>query len=130
MDTVHTSNRAELRAVIAALQFRDWSTDCSGGWKSVMIATDSEDVVFGITERIKRWEVENWKTFDQSLRLRVDVKNQDLWKLLLHVIRTLQSKGVSVSFWRFPRKWNDRADKLLVKLLRGRQFRSFISVNP
>ena len=83
MDTVHTSNRAELRAVIAALQFRDWSTDCSGGWKSVMIATDSEDVVFGITERIKRWEVENWKTFDQSLRLRVDVKNQDLWKLLL-----------------------------------------------
>lgn len=95
-----------------------------------MIATDSEAVVFGITERIKRWEVENWKTFDQSLRLRVDVKNQDLWKLLLHVIRTLQSKGVSVSFWRIPRKWNDRVDKLLVKLLRGRQFRSFISVDP
>ena len=38
----HTSNRAELRAVIAALQFRDWGTDFNEGWESVVIATDSD----------------------------------------------------------------------------------------
>lgn len=37
-----TSNRAELRAVIAALQFRDWGTDCGEEWMSIIIATDSE----------------------------------------------------------------------------------------
>ena len=37
-----TSNRAELRAVIAALQFRDWSMDCNRSWRSLVIATDSE----------------------------------------------------------------------------------------
>ncbi|TVY14040.1 hypothetical protein LARI1_G007595 [Lachnellula arida] len=51
-----TSNRAELRAVIAALQFRDWSTDCNGGWRSLVFATDSEYVAINATQHIQRWE--------------------------------------------------------------------------
>jgi ribonuclease HI len=41
-----TSNRAELRAVIAALQYRVWYGE---GWKKLVIATDSEYVVKGAT---------------------------------------------------------------------------------
>ncbi|KAF4935261.1 Ribonuclease H [Colletotrichum fructicola] len=40
----HTSNRAELRAVIAALRFREWYGE---GFKSIVIATDSTYVVNG-----------------------------------------------------------------------------------
>lgn len=102
-----TSNRAELRAVIAALQFRDWSTDCNRSWRSVVIATDSEYVTIGATERIQRWENEGWILAGGYGK----VKNTDLWKLLLLEIRALLNKGVNVSFWRIPREWNEKADK-------------------
>jgi len=45
-----TSNRAELRAVIAALQFRCWYGE---GWTQLVIATDSEYVVSGATEWVQ-----------------------------------------------------------------------------
>jgi len=106
-----TSNRAELRAVIAALQFIDWSTDCNGSWRRLVIATDSEYVAISATKRIQIWETKGWKTLDRAGGQNQDVKNQDLWKLLLILIRTLQGEGVKVSFWRIPRAWNKRADK-------------------
>lgn len=43
-----SSNRAKLRAVIAALQFREWQEE---GWRRIVLATDLEYVVFGAT----RW---------------------------------------------------------------------------
>ncbi|EKD13233.1 RNase H domain protein [Drepanopeziza brunnea f. sp. 'multigermtubi' MB_m1] len=107
----HKSNRAKLRAVIAALQFRDWDTDCNVGWRSVVIATDSEYVAINATDRIRRWETSGWETYDWRLSCRVAIKNQDLWKLLLVEIRRLQSKGVHVSFWMIPREWNEMANK-------------------
>ena len=90
-------------------------------------------VALGITERIKRREAGKWKICDQSSRLRVDVKNQDLWKLLLHVIRKFQHKGVGVSFWRIPRKWNDRADEFAGKAAPRSAvvvFKTFHSIGP
>ncbi|CAK1364511.1 unnamed protein product [Cercospora beticola] len=42
---VPTNNRAELRAVIGALQYREWNGE---GWRNVVIALDSEYVVLGI----------------------------------------------------------------------------------
>lgn len=53
-----TSNRAELRAVIAALQYRVWyhrkyGTKPGEGREKVIIATDSQYVVLGITEWIR-----------------------------------------------------------------------------
>ncbi|PVH78725.1 ribonuclease H-like protein [Cadophora sp. DSE1049] len=107
----HTSNRAELRAVIAVLQFRDWSVDCNAGWRSIVIATDSEYVAVGATSWATKWEVGGWKTYDRKLQRRIDVKNQDLWQLLLAEVRKLHSRGVNVSFWRIPRELNSRADK-------------------
>ncbi|PVH75223.1 hypothetical protein DL98DRAFT_359098, partial [Cadophora sp. DSE1049] len=71
-----TSNRAELRAVIAALQFRAWHRV---GWKRIVIATDSE---YAINMTSKK----------------VPVKNRDLWELLMKVIKRLTDQGVEVLF--------------------------------
>ena len=106
-----TSNRAELRAVIAALQFLDWSADCNRSWRSLVFATDSEYVAVNATERIERWEATGWKLASYKGRAPEPVKNQDLWKLLLKQIRYLQGNGVNVAFWRIPREWNERADE-------------------
>ncbi|PMD19716.1 ribonuclease H-like protein [Hyaloscypha hepaticicola] len=110
-----TSNRAELRAVIAALQFLDWSTDCNRSWRSLVFATDSEYVAVNATERIKRWEATGWKLASYKGRAPEPVKNQDLWKLLLILIRQLREDGVNVAFWRIPREWNERADEFVKK---------------
>ena len=43
---IQSSNRAELRAVIAALEFQVWDDE---SLKTVVIATDSEYVTLGAT---------------------------------------------------------------------------------
>ncbi|KAK0111144.1 hypothetical protein ONS95_001520 [Cadophora gregata] len=97
-----TSNRAELRAVIAALQFRVWQGE---GWKRLVIATDSEYAVKGATEWFGAWVRKGWKTSKNE-----PVKNRDLWKLLMKEIRKLARTGVEVSFWKIPREWYAQAD--------------------
>ncbi|PIG85502.1 hypothetical protein AARAC_011077 [Aspergillus arachidicola] len=75
-----TSNRAELRAVIAALRFRFWTGEgstVSRGWKTSMGAA---------------------------------VKNRDLWQCLLGEMEKWDSNGMQVKFWRIPRDWNTDAD--------------------
>jgi len=112
---MQTSNRAELRAVIAALQYHDWSADCNRSWRSLVFATDSEYVAVNATERIERWEATGWKLASYKGRAPEPVKNQDLWKLLLTLIRQLQENGVNIAFWRIPREWNERADEFAKK---------------
>jgi ribonuclease HI len=70
-----TNNRMELTAVIKALQYiRDndeWHTT------SVEVYTDSQYVQRGITQWIRTWKKNGWKTSGKK-----PVKNQDLWRLL------------------------------------------------
>ncbi|KAF7131323.1 hypothetical protein CNMCM5793_004437 [Aspergillus hiratsukae] len=99
-----TSNRAELRAVIAALQFRSWPSE---GWKNFVIATDSTYVVEGATSWIKGWVQNGWRTRNGE-----PVKNEDLWKCLLgwcEDAATFPAK-TKLEFWRIPREWNTEAD--------------------
>ena len=60
----------ELTAVIKALDFFSESTE-------IEIFTDSKYVMDGITEYIKKWKVNGWKTASKK-----PVKNSDLWKQL------------------------------------------------
>ncbi|KAI8293063.1 Ribonuclease H [Colletotrichum sp. SAR11_240] len=100
----HTSNRAELRAVIAALRFREWYDD--EGFKSVVIATDSTYVVNGATNWVRAWMRKDW-----HLSTGGRVKNRDLWETLLLRVEQLHVAGTRVRFWRIPRQWNGEADR-------------------
>ncbi|EAW21768.1 RNase H domain protein [Aspergillus fischeri NRRL 181] len=97
-----TSNRAELRAVIAALQFRIWPGE---GWTKIVIATDSEYVVEGATSWIKGWVRNGWRTSRGR-----PVKNKDLWKCLLGWCEAAAKEKTKLEFWRIPREWNAEAD--------------------
>ncbi|KAI0103203.1 ribonuclease H-like domain-containing protein [Nemania sp. FL0031] len=102
-----TSNRAELRAVIAALQFRAWAGE---GFKTVVIATDSEYVTRGSIVWAKTWIKNGWRKGDGS-----EVKNKDLWESLLGEVERHHDEGVSIQFWRIPREWNTVADEAAKK---------------
>ncbi|KAK9444107.1 Ribonuclease H domain protein [Metarhizium brunneum] len=88
-DGIQSSNRAELRAVIAALRFRHWSGE---GFSTVVIATDSE------TKGIKGNGGAN-------------VKNKDLWEMLLGECEKAHRRGLAIQFWKIPRDWNALADQ-------------------
>jgi len=51
------SKRADLRAVVAALEFKIWSSE---GWSKVTIASDSRYVCEGITQHIVGWRKKGW----------------------------------------------------------------------
>ena len=65
-----TNNRMELTAVIKALEHYDEA-------REIEVFTDSKYVMQGITEWIKNWKTNHWKTSQKK-----DVKNKDLWVLL------------------------------------------------
>ena len=94
-----TSNRAELRAVLASLTLRSWVGE---GFSRVILACDSEYVVKGISEWILKWRNNGWKTTARS-----PVANQDLWKKLEEKLRELEKEGMLVQFWKIPREWNE-----------------------
>ncbi|CAG7967516.1 unnamed protein product [Penicillium nalgiovense] len=98
-----TSNRAELRAVIAAMRFRVWTGE---GCRCLVIATDSEYVVEGITKWVKGWMRNNWK-----ISTGAPVKNKDLWECLLGEVERWDEEGMRIQFWCIPREWNAEADQ-------------------
>jgi len=65
-----TNNRMELTAAIKSLKF---ASD-----EKILIYTDSEYVMKGITEWIHNWQKKGWKTAGRK-----PVLNQDLWQELL-----------------------------------------------
>jgi ribonuclease HI len=119
-----TSNRAELRAVLAALNwFRQEHNDLKS-WKpkdsaKLVIATDSTYVVDGATKWVKTWESNGWK-----LSCGEEAKNRDLWEELLKRVRALQAdRCEKISFWHIPREQNANAD-------RGAKFASQLKARP
>jgi ribonuclease HI len=99
----HTSNRAKLRAVIAALQFRAWGGE---GWRRVVVLTDLECVVLGATTWLSRWVRRQWR----KKRGGGPYLNRDLWEELHHCIVELRDQGCDVSFWLVTR---DRASRFI-----------------
>jgi ribonuclease HI len=99
-----TNNRMELTAVIKALEYYDES-------KEIEVFTDSKYVMQGITEWIKNWKTNHWKTSQKK-----DVKNKDLWVLLdsvsaKHDIKWSWVKGHAGDYG------NEIADKLATQAI-------------
>lgn len=104
----HTSNRAKLRAVIAALDFRPWHGE---GWKRVVVVTDLEYIAMGATKWISSWVKRRWRsapswTKEGKMRLGRKIANRDLWEELQNCIETLYENGTEVSFWLVPSSVN------------------------
>ena len=77
-----TNNRMELMAPINALK------NINSG-EEINIYTDSQYVKLGITEWIKTWVKNNWKTSKKE-----EVKNKDLWTELYNLNKTLNIKWI------------------------------------
>lgn len=101
-DGPQTSNRAELRAVIAALGFRFWPGE---GFNTLVFATDSTYVVDGATKWTKTWTQNGWVTSTGE-----KVMNRDLWEMLLGEFERWKEEGLAIEFWKIPRELNALAD--------------------
>ncbi|ETS75279.1 hypothetical protein PFICI_12223 [Pestalotiopsis fici W106-1] len=97
-----TSNRAELRAAIAALRRKDWRDE---GFECLVVATDSSYVVNGATAWARSWLRNGWTTSEGHA-----VKNKDLWELLLGEVERWDEQGLKIELWRIPREANTEAD--------------------
>lgn len=89
----HTSNRAKLRAVVAALQFRPWDAE---GWRRVVVLTDLEYLVLGATRWVGRWVGRGWVKPGSGGR--GYYANRDLWEVLVERMEELRDRGCEVSF--------------------------------
>ncbi|KAI5917277.1 ribonuclease H-like domain-containing protein [Camillea tinctor] len=120
-DGIQSSNRAELRAVIAALRFQYWPGE---GFNTMTIATDSVYVVEGSTKWAKTWVKNEWKTSGSA-----DVKNKDLWEMLLGEFEKWKEHGLSIRFWRIPRDWNKIADAAAKESAKGSMSTEWMDVS-
>ncbi|MCU1728522.1 ribonuclease HI [Pseudomonas sp. 7P_10.2_Bac1] len=104
-----TNNRMELMAAIRGLE--ELKRPCE-----VLLVTDSQYVMKGITEWMVNWKKRGWKTASKE-----PVKNADLWKLLDEQVNRHTVK------WQWVRghighPGNERADQLAnrgVEQMRG-----------
>jgi len=99
-----TNNRMELMAAIRALE--TLKRPCK-----VILSTDSQYLMKGITEWLPNWRRRQWKTSAGK-----PVKNQDLWQRLVKALKTHRVQ------WEWVRGHsghpeNERADRLANKAI-------------
>lgn len=102
MDGPQTLHRAELRAAIGALQYREWNKE---GFRSIVIATNSDYVFRGATEWAWKWEKNGWKNLQDGY----PVANRGLWEKFMKEVKRLESIGVEPKFWYISNEWNEAA---------------------
>lgn len=88
-----TNNRMELMAAITALELL--KNPCQ-----IILNTDSQYLLYGITQWIHIWKKNHWKNAEEKL-----IKNIDLWHRLDMVI-----KPHSSIHWKWLKSHNDNAD--------------------
>ena len=88
---------AELRALVAALEFKIWSTE---GWKKVVIATTSTYVHRGITESVEMWANSGWHQGEQFHGRQVP--SFDLWERAIALVNEQAYHGCEVQVWLIP----------------------------
>ena len=101
-----TNNRMEMLAAISALE--TLKRPCN-----VILTTDSQYVMRGVTEWMAGWKKRNWQTASRK-----PVKNQDLW---LRLDAAISQHDID---WRWVRghtgdTYNERADELARAAING-----------
>lgn len=118
------SMRADLRAVVAALEFKLWSSE---GWEKVTIATDSNYVTDGITRHVEMWREKGW--LGGTSHRGKKVKNLDLWTRALDLINEQALNGCEISFWLIKAAQNHQAHMVARRMAkegeRSEEYRAF-----
>ncbi|KAH8647863.1 ribonuclease H-like domain-containing protein [Xylariales sp. PMI_506] len=123
----HTNQRAELQAVITALEAAHKFVSDRGQWpcetaecvelckvKYIIIKSDSAYVVNNAVKPLLKWLDNGWRTARGTL-----VANQDLWNNIVILIGILETAGAGVDFWHVRREFNADADQLARKGMRS-----------
>jgi len=87
-------NNAELRALVAALELRDWSAE---GWDKVTIATSSTYVHRGITLKIASWDSQG--KLQGSYQHGKQLQAFDLWARAISLVNEHAYRGCEVQVW-------------------------------
>ncbi|WAM32836.1 ribonuclease HI [Caldicellulosiruptor morganii] len=104
-----TNNRMELKAIIEGL--KALKEPCK-----VTVYTDSAYVVNAINQnRIEKWQKNNWKTSEKE-----EVKNIDLWKELIDLIKIHKVKFEKVKGHSFD-ELNNLCDKIARDMIKERK---------
>ncbi len=106
-----TNNQMELTAVIKGLE------EAYRKIAPVIVYTDSQYLINGITKWISSWKANDWKT-----KAGTAVSNKDLWEKL-HTIVSLIKKKSFIKFTHVPAHvgllLNERADKIATSFSQG-----------
>ena len=94
------------KEAIKALEYCDSQEEKQLSLKEIKIYTDSLYLKEGITSWISNWEKNNWITSDKK-----NVKNVDLWKKLLELVKSKQIEWCWIK-GHSNDPMNDLADKL------------------
>ncbi|KAI0030573.1 hypothetical protein K488DRAFT_31752, partial [Vararia minispora EC-137] len=97
---IPTSARAKLTAAIEALK---WIDPVSESFRSVVVATDLDLIVSGISGWAWRWRANGWQTWALRERRYRPIQNADLWEKLIDMVLRLEDQNVEVKFWKVPR---------------------------
>jgi len=107
-DPETTNNRMELKAAIEALKAIKKPVP-------IQLFTDSTYLKEGITKWIHTWKGNQWRTAAKK-----DVKNQDLWQELEHLIQKLDVEWCWVK-GHSGHPENDRVDALVQKTIKAHE---------
>ncbi|KAH1280144.1 hypothetical protein KXW98_008674 [Aspergillus fumigatus] len=114
----HTNQVAELRACMRALldvvHVRSLFEDQGIILSAVVIKSDSEYLVRGVTEWLPKWKRNGWKN-SRGL----DVANWEHFKAIERLTEDLERHKLTIKFWHVPRRNNRDADTMAKAVLRG-----------
>ena len=110
-ENMTTNNRMEIMAAIEALKNLEACPNNEIG--RVVIYTDSEYLIKGITTWIKNWQKNNWRTKDKR-----EVLNKDLWEKLLEL-----TEGKNIEWKKVAghsgHEFNERCDEIATSFADG-----------
>lgn len=98
-----TERRAQLRAVLAALELANWEEE---GFDKVVIGVEQNWIVRGISNDIWRWKHTGWTLTEEGPQGSPgdSVPDRDLWELLDQAIQSYEKIDCNVRFWQVSSK--------------------------
>jgi len=114
-----TNNRMELTGAIKALSAVHIDQEITKSTKSIVIYSDSQYVIKGITEWIEGWQRNGWRNSQKKA-----VLNRDLWERLLEV-----TEGKKID-WKYVKGHADnhgniRCDEIATEFADGEKVKLF-----